>query len=107
MSTWSENALWRLRGLISLITENVAQAATFEGLLRGEFDPYDERARDVVEYAWDGETPVLTEHSEIAIEDRGGRPGRSQTSTTSPGWKRGFSPGYPRGLQSTRVPPRR
>jgi 2OG-Fe dioxygenase len=41
-----------------------------------------ERARDVVEYAWDGETPVLTEHAEIAIEDRGGRPGRREYART-------------------------
>ncbi|MEU4250629.1 2OG-Fe dioxygenase family protein [Amycolatopsis sp. NPDC026612] len=41
-----------------------------------------ERARDVVEYAWHGETPALTEHPEIAIEDRGGRPERREYSRT-------------------------
>jgi hypothetical protein len=41
-----------------------------------------ERARDVVEYAWHGETPVLAEHSEIAIEGRGGRPERREYART-------------------------
>ncbi|MGW5747825.1 2OG-Fe dioxygenase family protein [Amycolatopsis sp. NPDC003861] len=41
-----------------------------------------EQARDVVEYAWYGETPVLAEHPEIAIEDRGGRPERREYART-------------------------
>ncbi len=40
------------------------------------------RARDVVEYAWDGEIPTLTEHPEIAIEGRGGRPERREYART-------------------------
>ncbi|WP_410614725.1 2OG-Fe dioxygenase family protein [Amycolatopsis sp. lyj-109] len=41
-----------------------------------------ERARDVVEYTWHGETPELAEHPEIAIEDRGGRPERREYART-------------------------
>jgi hypothetical protein len=41
-----------------------------------------ERARDVVEYAWHGEIPALTEHPEIAIEGRGGRPERREYART-------------------------
>ncbi|MET8849154.1 2OG-Fe dioxygenase family protein [Amycolatopsis sp. NPDC004625] len=41
-----------------------------------------ERARDVVEYAWQGEDLTLAEHAEIAIEDRGGRPERREYART-------------------------
>ncbi|MEU5266010.1 2OG-Fe dioxygenase family protein [Amycolatopsis sp. NPDC021455] len=41
-----------------------------------------ERARDVVEYAWEDGVPALTEHPEIAIEDRGGRPERREYART-------------------------
>lgn len=41
-----------------------------------------ERARDVVEYAWHDGVPVLGEHAEIAIEDRGGRPERREYART-------------------------
>ena len=45
----------------ALITEDVAQAASFQGLLRAELDPYDERGR----LALDG--PEVTLPSELAV----------------------------------------
>jgi PAS domain S-box-containing protein len=45
----------------ALITEDIAQAASFEGLLRAELDPYDERGRLIL----DGPRVVLP--SELAV----------------------------------------
>lgn len=43
-----------------------------------------QRARDVVHYAWNNApVPALREHQEIAIENRGGYPGRREYDRTS------------------------
>jgi 2OG-Fe dioxygenase len=49
-------------------------------LRRYDFDmPADrERARDVIDYRWRGDKVELSEHSTVAIEDRGGHPGRRE-----------------------------